>query len=199
MPGSPEATTSVSNVPEYMPVIWSGVSTRLRKGLTIGGFMKAARVLAALVLGVFISSSALAGGYPKGPDAQMTPGEVCHNPSELRYPEKIPYCKRNVDTSLKVQIIKAYDQNLGFAIQTMPRSKFKIDHYIPLCMGGSNEKENLWPQHESVFTLTDPLEQEACEKMADGSLPQAKAIELIRQAKNDLSKIAQIRAYVHSL
>lgn len=152
-----------------------------------------------MAMGLMLSSAVFAGGFPKGPDAQMTPGEVCHNPTEYRYPEKIAYCKRNVDTSLKNQIIRAYDQNLGFGIGSMPRNKFKIDHFIPLCMGGSNEKENLWPQHESVYNLTDPLEQEACEKMAEGKLLQANAMELIREAKLDLSKVAEIRQHIHGL
>lgn len=151
------------------------------------------------VVGMLVSSAVFAGGYPKGPDAQMTPGDLCHRPTELRYAEKIAYCKRNVDTSTKNQIIKAYDQNLGFGIGSMPRNKFKIDHFIPLCMGGSNEKENLWPQHESVYNLTDPLEQEACEKMAEGKLLQEEAVALIREAKLNLSKVAEVRKLIHDL
>ena len=147
-----------------------------------------------------VATTAIAGGaFPTGPDQQMTPGEVCGERRIFRYPEHIAYCERNVDSDTKKDVIKSYDQNLGYKIQQMPRNKFKIDHYIPLCMGGANDKENLWPQHESVYTITDPLEQEACEKMAEGKLLQAKAIELIKQAKNHLDQVTQIRDYVHSL
>lgn len=147
-----------------------------------------------------VATNAFATGtYPKGPDQQLTPGEICTEQRVFRYPEHIAYCERNVATDTKRQVIKTYDQNLGYSIQSMPRGQFKIDHYIPLCMGGGNDKENLWPQHESVYTITDPLEQEACEKMAAGKLLQAKAIELIRQAKNHLDQVAEIRAYIRSL
>ena len=153
---------------------------------------------------ILVATNTFAGGgsngaFPTGPNPQLTPGETCANADTYRYPEHIAYCQRNVDTGTKNEVIKTYDQNLGYSIQQMPRNKFKIDHYIPLCMGGGNDKENLWPQHESVYTITDPLEQEACEKMAEGKLLQAKAIELIKQAKNHLDQVAQIRDYVHSL
>lgn len=134
--------------------------------------------------------------YPIGPDQILTPGDVCHFVKTRRYPEGIAYCERAVDTELKREIIKEYDRERNFKIQTMDRQKFKIDHYIPLCMGGSNEKENLWPQHESVYTITDSLEQQLCEKMAAGQMIQAKAIELIKKAKNDLSSA---QAIIHQL
>ena len=159
--------------------------------------LKAAALLSALLLGQFAFSAS--GDFPLGPNAQMTPGELCTHPDSYRYQEHIPYCTRNVASDLKNEIIKAYDQNLGFKIESMPRAQFKIDHYISLCMGGSNEKENLWPQHESVYTVTDPLEPAMCNKMAAGKLLQAKAVELMKQAKNDLSQVPTILKYVNGL
>lgn len=129
----------------------------------------------------------------------MTPGSVCKNPSRYRYPEKIAYCERDVHSSLKREIIAEYDRKLGYRIQSMDRQAFKIDHYIPLCMGGSNRPDNLWPQHRSVYEVTDPLEQVLCEKMALGDIRQAQAIDLIRQAKNDLDKASEIFDYVQGL
>ena len=81
----------------------------------------------------------------------------------------------------------------------MPRGKFKIDHYIPLCMGGSNERINLWPQHESVYKITDALEQKLCEKMAQGKMLQSEAIDLIREAKNHLDEAPDILSRAQSL
>jgi hypothetical protein len=127
--------------------------------------------------------------FPRGPEASMTPGSLCGHPDEYRYPEHIPYCKRDVDTSLKKEIIKKYDEEFGYRIGKMDRKKFKIDHYIPLCAGGSNEIDNLWPQHESVFTITDSLEQTVCEKMAAGKLKQEEAVEIVKKAKNDLKTV----------
>lgn len=137
--------------------------------------------------------------FPEGPRAELTPGSVCQNSSTRRYPEKIPYCTRSVDSSLKREIIREYDQQFGYHIGSMPRGQFKIDHYIPLCAGGSNEADNLWPQHESVYMITDPLEPEICNKMKAGRLLQADAIALIKEAKNDLSKVPAILAHIRSL
>lgn len=137
--------------------------------------------------------------YPQYPNPQLTPGEVCQTPNERRYPERIAYCRRNVDKETKVQIIKNYDEQLGYNIQKMPRNKFKIDHYIPLCMGGSNNSDNLWPQHETIYVQTDTLEFEACEKMSHGRLQQARAIELIKRAKNYLHEVPSILQHIRSL
>lgn len=142
---------------------------------------------------------AFANQFPTSPDPQLTPGQLCQHPTENRYPENIPYCERDVTSEQKREIIEMYDHQLGFSVRAMPRSKFKIDHYIPLCMGGSNDRENLWPQHESIYEITDPLEQEACQAMAEGRLSQKKAVELIKTAKNHLSEVEKIRDYISAL
>jgi len=155
----------------------------------------------AAALALIFSFNAWAGGpaYPKTPDAELTPGTLCTSPNSYRYPEKVAYCERNVDSVVKRGVIHIYDQKLGYRIETMARTDFKIDHYIPLCMGGSNETSNLWPQHRSVYEITDPLEQELCEKMADGHLSQAKAMDLMRKAKNHLDEVDEIRDSLNSL
>lgn len=126
--------------------------------------------------------------FPTGPNESMTPGETCRRPDTLRYPEQIPYCTRDVSTGEKNAIIATYDREFGFEIGRMGRSEFKIDHYIPLCMGGSNSSKNLWPQHKSVYAKTDPLEPKLCELMAAGKMLQRVAMEKMRQAKNHLDE-----------
>jgi hypothetical protein len=136
--------------------------------------------------------------YPTGPNPQLTPGSLCARPTAHRYPEHIPYCDRSVSSGLKKQIIHEYDVSFGYRIEQMNRGDFKIDHYIPLCMGGSNDHDNLWPQHVSVYTVTDRLEQVLCDRMSDGELQQRDAVTLIREAKNDLSKVPGIlQRYAH--
>ncbi len=139
------------------------------------------------------------GRFPIKPDPNLTPGQLCAVADEIRYPEKIKYCERDVATFTKQSIILTYDAKLNYSIRLQNRSDFKIDHYIPLCMGGSNERQNLWPQHKSVYFHTDPLEGLLCEKMKYGRIKQAAAIDLIRQAKNDLSKIPEILRYAKRL
>lgn len=146
------------------------------------------------------SSLALANDpFPHGPRAEMTPGSLCTTGGTFRYPEHVRYCDRHVDSALKYEIIREYDKEFGYSIHTMSRGAFKIDHLIPLCAGGSNNEDNLWPQHESVYKITDPLEPLVCEKMAEGKLSQADAISFIREAKNDLSKADAIIKHVDSL
>jgi hypothetical protein len=159
-------------------------------------------LLAALVFSFQFSASAndfANERFPLHPDAQMTPGKLCSNGSTRRYPEGIPYCNRSVESGLKKEIFKAYDEELGFETRQMNRGDFKIDHYIPLCAGGANSVENLWPQHKSVYNITDPMEPLVCEKMAEGRLKQAEAIELIKRGKNDLDQVPEIIEYLEAL
>jgi hypothetical protein len=137
--------------------------------------------------------------FPIKPDSQRTPGKLCDQPTSHRYPEGIAYCDRNVSTDVKVEVIRVYNQELGFNIQADTRADYKIDHYIPLCMGGANSPENLWPQNRWVFQQSDPLEPLLCQKMAEGRLKQKDAIDLIMKGKNDLSQVAAIIRYANSL
>jgi hypothetical protein len=150
-------------------------------------------ILAALTFTPFIHAQAAADQrFPTSPQPSLTPGALCVTPNEYRYPEKIPYCNRDVDGELKDQIVQRYDATFGYQIEKMGRRNFKIDHYIPLCMGGSNDETNLWPQHPSVYVITDPLEDILCRKMFEGKLKQVDAIRLIKQAKGNLSQAKSI-------
>lgn len=152
-----------------------------------------------VLVAFLISSLGFAKGFPISPDVRLTPGSLCGKADTHRYPEGIAYCERDVNTNLKKVVIKTYDSQLGYSVGEMNRQDFKIDHFIPLCAGGSNEKRNLWPQHKSVYQVTDPLEPLLCEKMAQGLLRQAEAIKLIREAKLDLSKVDETLEYLESL
>ncbi|MBC7714599.1 MAG: hypothetical protein H7177_14735 [Rhizobacter sp.] len=132
------------------------------------------------------------GGYPKNPNLTETPGALCASPSTHRYPENINYCNRDVDSYLKNAIIAKYDSLFGYSIRSMKRADFKIDHLIPLCAGGANDEKNLWPQHKSVYAITDPIEPLICQKMADGKLKQADAVKLVLQAKMNLDQVPAI-------
>jgi hypothetical protein len=160
--------------------------------------MKAISTFLGVVL--LISGLAFAGDqFPVGPDLQRTPGSLCQNSAKKRYKENINYCERNVNTSDKNEIIKMYDDQLGYHIRQMNRQDFKIDHFIPLSIGGSNAKDNLWPQHKSVYSITDPLEQELSNKMVSGALTQAEAVRIIREAKLNLGRVPDLIDYVKGL
>lgn len=137
--------------------------------------------------------------FPIRPNEEITPGHLCERADTIRYPEGIKYCNRDVQSNLKKEIIQEYDARFSYQIEQMDRLEFKIDHFIPLCMGGSNDRENLWPQHKSIYDITDPLEPEMCAKMANGKLLQRDAVELIKKSKRDLSEVPSVLKYIRSL
>lgn len=146
-----------------------------------------------------VNVNAGTGNYPSGPNPVMTPGALCTNSNTYRYAEHIKYCDRSVGGSLKNQIIRDYDSKLGFSIQKMPRNDFKIDHFIPLSIGGANDVTNLWPQHKSVYQHSDPLESDVSVLMVNGRIKQAEAIRVIRECKLNLTKCAELDRYLRSL
>jgi hypothetical protein len=155
---------------------------------------------AALVLSVSFNSTVFSSvsfafsnePFPRGPRPEVTPGELCTTPDARRYPEHIAYCDRDVHSDVKKAIIAMYDRQFGYQIGRMDRGAFKIDHYIPLCAGGSNTVKNLWPQHVSIYNITDPLEPAICNKMAEGRLSQKDAVAIVIQAKNNLDQVPAI-------
>ncbi len=153
------------------------------------------------VLATAVSLSAFSGNgsFPKGPDASVTPGELCKDSTTYRYPEHIKYCARNVSSGLKSQIIAQYDHDLGFGIRQMSRGDFKIDHFIPLSIGGANEASNLWPQHKSVYTITDPLESDVSNLISVAKITQAEAIRVIKECKLNLDRCPELSDYLNSL
>lgn len=146
-----------------------------------------------------IPSVGLSSDFPVVPSPVLTSGSLCAHPDRLRYPERIPYCDRDVTPETKGYVIRLYDERLGFHISEMDRRDFKIDHYIPLCVGGSNEVNNLWPQHKSVYVITDPMETLICGKIIHGKISQTDAIRLIQIGKNNLSQIPEIIRYLSEL
>ncbi len=144
-----------------------------------------------LTLSLVSTSNSWADGFPIGPDTSMTPGELCEHADSLRYDEKIPYCNRNVSPSEKWDIIDDYEAK-GFEIRRYGRENFKIDHLIPLCAGGSNSSENLWPQHVTIYEQTDRIEEMTCRMMAQGLMLQSDAVGLILDTKLNLEKAPEV-------
>ncbi|MGZ3788088.1 MAG: hypothetical protein ACXVLQ_06165 [Bacteriovorax sp.] len=137
--------------------------------------------------------------FPKMPNLTETPGRLCTDTKAYRYPEKIAYCERAVDSYTKNAVIQKYDHLFGYQIETMDRAAFKIDHLIPLCAGGANSEDNLWPQHRSVYEITDPIEPILCQKMLEGKLLQADAVKIVLQAKTHLDQVPALIKQLNSL
>lgn len=119
--------------------------------------------------------------YPLTPVPHQTPGDIC-SPSdvhfeEYRYPEQIAYCRRQVSTSLKSYIYKQYKISASY------QDNYTIDHMIPLSIGGSNQIQNLWPEHYKVKALRPHLEYKVYLSLRDAEITQVEAINIIRYAK----------------
>ena len=153
-----------------------------------------------IILSLFLLNSSLGlaqrqnfvAEFPMRPIAELTPGKLCERPDTYRYPEQIGYCERFVTADQKEEVFHNYRQ-AGFRLSPQERSSYKIDHYIPLCAGGSNSNLNLWPQHASIFNITDSIEKLGCDKMALGRLSQARFIQLIQIVKNDVTKARAVQ------
>lgn len=137
--------------------------------------------------------------FPLGPDTELTPGSLCDRPNSYRYPERIAYCNREaLEPGIKEDVFREY-RHSGYRLNLKNRSDYKIDHLIPLCAGGSNRENNLWPQHVTIFEVTDPLESLGCEKLRGAKIKQARLVQLILAAKKNLSLVPQTLRYLQSL
>lgn len=130
--------------------------------------------------------------FPTQPDPALTPGAICSQSDELRYPEQIHYCERNVLREEKWSIINAYMSLWPqLKISNENRTLYKIDHFIPLCMGGANDQSNLWPQHRDVYIHTDSIEKALCDELSKGLIKQSEAIAQIKFAKTHFEQLIQ--------
>jgi hypothetical protein len=131
-----------------------------------------------LLLTFFLS---LSYACPPIPDASISPGHMCtlkdKDYKELRYAEKIPYCKRNVSNSLKTKIYRTYK------IEEKDRKNYTIDHIIPLSIGGSNDIKNLWPEHYLVKNTRKNLEYKLYLDLKNNKINQKEAVRIILKEK----------------
>ncbi len=119
--------------------------------------------------------------FPFVPTREKTSGSLCtpQDPDfeRLRYEERIPYCRRNVSRSEKADIYEAY------GVPKRCRGDYTIDHFIPLSIGGTNHRDNLWPEHKSIKALRQNLELDLYKQIDQGLITQKEAIRIITEAK----------------
>lgn len=87
---------------------------------------------------------------------------------EYRYNENVPICNRRVSSSTKRKVYERY------GIPERHRKDYTIDHLIPLSISGSNDFDNLWPQHKDIHS--GGFEYEVYVKLREGYITHHEAI-----------------------
>lgn len=125
----------------------------------------------------------ITGRVPMKPDPGYTTGDYCDKQdvdfNEVRYQEKVAICRRAVTWFAKDLV---YDH---YGISKRCRSYYTVDHYIPLSMGGSNELNNLWPEHKDIKATRQNLEQELYTRLAKGEIGVEYAVRTVVHAKQN--------------
>jgi hypothetical protein len=73
-----------------------------------------------------------------------------------------------------------------YGLPTGPHPTMEIDHLIPLCLGGSDDDKNLWPQPRRSLEpqwnaeRKDDLEAKLCHMVCDGEIAVTEAQQAIR-------------------
>ena len=141
-----------------------------------GVVIKSTRMLL-LVAAFSFCSPVFALDFPHVPNEEWTKGSLCtiEDPDfeSYAYVEQIAKCRRNVTSAQKKSIYSRY------GVPENCRAQYTIDHFIPLSMGGTNNPDNLWPEHKSVKETRMDLEYEVYLELKEGAIKQDNAIETV--------------------
>jgi hypothetical protein len=137
------------------------------------------RCVVVALFAVAVALPAFADELQIRPDDVLTPGVVAStDPADVcGVIDGLTYSKRHRHTplELKQEVYAAYH------VDREGRS-FEIDHRVPLCLGGADVRENLWPQEgwqHPTFHDKDRLETAVCRVVCDDhsmTLEQGQAI-----------------------
>ena len=162
-------------------------------GLVAAAFAGVAISIVGIHAGGAVSSAPVAGVYP---DPRITPGaaDTLDVAALNRRYNGLTYSQshRKVSSATKKQVYKnagvPYPQKAG---------RYEVDHFWPLCAGGSNDIKNLWLEPASVslkgkalgFHQKDLLEAAICRKIRDGSISSEELRDLFGQFIIDWVKV----------
>lgn len=128
--------------------------------------MKAAHLAAMLSL---IASSAFA----EKPDPNLTPGDVFKVTAKDVCAHGYSKRTRKVSTNKKREVFRRY------GVKYFPHA-YEVDHFIPLCLGGSNSVLNLWPQPIVDAVEKDKVESFLCREVCKDEMDLKDAQEAVR-------------------
>ena len=124
------------------------------------------------------------------PNPQLTPGVLCTaNDPDFKgydYPSKIPRCNRKISNLEKTEVAKNYGN-----IPASQWLNYEFDHFMPLCAGGANSIQNLWPQPIAEAKQKDVIEVQVCTALKAGTLTQDQALQKIQDWFHQASRPVQ--------
>jgi hypothetical protein len=89
-----------------------------------------------------LAGCAFAEDPPDFPNPKFTPGATTELTSDtLCDPAFHTRSIRHVSMALRKAVFAEY------GIPYEEHAGYELDHFIPLCLGGSNDETNLWPEH----------------------------------------------------
>ena len=117
--------------------------------------------------------------YPTYPDPKLTPGDIVNYPIEKICVSGYSDEERHVTNSRKKEVYAEYG-----VPYPQPKGSYEVDHFMPVCIGGSNEMSNLWLQPAQPYPgyhEKDQLEQYLCRAVCrDGKMTIQEAQNLFR-------------------
>lgn len=116
-----------------------------------------------ILYATFLLSSALLAVSPEQPDPALTPGEVFNVTKERVCSPRYATNVRHVTREMKRAVFKRYH------VKYFPHA-YQIDHLVPLCLGGRNSLENLWPEPIERALESDKVERRACHDVCAGRI-----------------------------
>lgn len=111
-------------------------------------------------------------------DPIATPGALC-SPVDLDFDHvatagNYAVCRRHVTRAIRRAVFVSYGIPRGRWAQ------YELDHFIPLCAGGSNSPANLWPEPLADAAKKDRLEARVCALLRRGAITQDQAVDRMR-------------------
>ncbi len=113
------------------------------------------------------------------PDTNLTPGVLCsyfdrdYKGMDSHSNERVALCNRRVKRNQKQDVLELYH------IDWKNRGYYKIDHIIPLSLGGSNHVQNLFPIHLYLSADYEAIETVALEKYRGGQCSHREAVDAV--------------------
>lgn len=131
-----------------------------------------------VMVALLVTPLAQATKYPYLPSTELTPGAVATTDVSVICEKGYPQRARKVSMATKNKVYRVHGVD-----KEQCTKGCKIDHLIPLAIGGSNDIKNLWP-HEygaewNVFAKTR-LEVKLRKEVCTGKLPIVEAQNCIR-------------------